>query len=226
MKTRKVQPPVRRVGGRKLALAWTLTAALGLATWAQPARAGEASKIPALFESSFAYEATGDYARALNDTLQVLRQAPDHYLGNLRAGWLYYLKGRYADAVKRYEKAQALAPKAIEPKLGAMLPLMAAKRWGEAEALGKAVLARAPHNYTAGSRLAFIAFSLGRYKEAERRYRAVLEDFPSDTEMTLGLAWTYVRQGRTAEARALFQQVLEVHRKNVNAQAGLDALGK
>lgn len=207
-----------------LGLIWVI--AMGLSAWAPPARAGEASKIPALFESSFAYEATGDYDRALNDTLQILRQAPDHYLGNLRAGWLYYLKGRYADATKRYGKAQALAPKAMEPKLGAMLPLMAAKRWAEAERLGRAVLKRAPHNYTAASRLAFIAFSLGRYKEAEQRYRAVLEDFPSDTEMMLGLGWTYVRQGRAAEARTMFQRVLEVHRKNVNAQAGLDAVSK
>lgn len=208
---------------RALAPRLALTALTMLATTTF-ARADGAGTIPELFESSFANEATGDLDRALNDVLNILRVDDGHYLGNLRAGWLYYSKGRYDDAVRFYDKAGKGVPKAIEPRLGQMLPLMAAKRWKEAEALGLAVLRRAPHNYLASSRLAYITFSLGRYKDAETYYRAVLDDYPSDTEMMLGLGWTYLRQGRKAEARAMFEAVLSIRRQNVNARAGLDSL--
>lgn len=201
-----------------------LAAAALVASPSGASAAPDPDRVPLLFETSFAHEGVGDYERALNDALEIVRLAPDLYLAQLRAAWLYYLRGRYDDAIVRYQHATRLAPKAIEPELGLMLPLMAAARWTEAEAIATRVLARAPRNYYASSRLAFIWFSLGRYPEAEAQYREVLEDFPSDTEMLLGLGWTLSRQGRTAEARRAFEQVLRVRRNHVSARAGLDAL--
>ena len=187
-----------------------------------PARADN-DRVAELFESSFAHEATGDVGRALNDVLLILRLDAAHYIGTLRAGWLYYSKGRYSDAVKMYDKASELAPKAIEPRLGVMLPLMAAKKWDRAEQVGTAILKGAPRNYLALSRLAYVAFSQGRYKIAAERYQAVLADHPSDLEMMLGLGWTFLKQGRKAEARKMFEMVLSIRRQNVNAKAGLQA---
>lgn len=205
-----------------------LSAALvlaGVLAWCPlSASAADASAIPELFESSFNNESQGEIGRALNDVLEILRISPDHYIGNLRAGWLYYLKGRYVDAITFYRKSAKLAPKAIEPKLGLMLPLMAAKRWEESEKVGKAVQKRAPENYQASSRLAFIAFSVGDYKLAETRYRGVLANYPSDIEMKLGLAWTLARQARKAEARAVFDEVLMIRQSNLSARAGLESL--
>lgn len=177
-----------------------------------------------LFESSFAHEATGDTDRALNDTMKILRAAPDHYVANLRAGWLYYAKGRYGDAIEFYGKASKIAPGAVEPRLGIMLPMMAAKRWGEARKVGERILKKAPGNYLATSRLAFIAYSQGRYKDAEKLYTAVLADYPSDVDMMLGLGWTFVKQGRSVDSRATFEGVLSIRKSNTSARAGLDAL--
>ena len=188
------------------------------------AAAGDETKIGELFEASFAYETTYNLDRALNSVLQVLRLAPDDYVANLRAGWLYYSQARYADSIKFYKKAIRIERRAIEPKLGMMLPLMATKAWKEAEVLAKEVLAAAPRNYTAGSRLAFIYFSQGKSKQAQQQYDKVLADFPSDLEMMLGLGWTYVKQGRTKEARAAFERVLRIRPRNINAQSGMHAV--
>ena len=204
---------------------WGLSlAALLVFGTARPAAAEGAADVPELFASSFAYETAGDVDRALNDVLRVVRIAPDHYVATLRAGWLYYLKGRYSDSVELYQKAVKLAPSAAEPKLGLMLPLMAAGRWGEAEKIGEMVLTRAPRNYLAGSRMAYIAFSQGRWKVAEQRYQEVLDDYPGDIEMMLGLAWTWAKEGRAADAKGLFQKVLAIRKDNVNARTGLDGI--
>jgi tetratricopeptide (TPR) repeat protein len=204
------------------ASALALLAALAVTAPGPAARAEDG--VAELLKSSFAHEAKGETAEALNDVLKILRQDKGHYFAALRAGWLYYLRGRYADSIELYERAEALAPKAIEPKLGTMLPLMAAARWAKAEVIGKEILAAAPGNYLARSRLAWIAFSRARYKDAEQLYRALLAHYPSDTDMQLGLAWTLVRQGRTAEARAAFEAILAISPDHVKAKAGLQAL--
>lgn len=183
-------------------------------------------KTAEFFESSFANEVASKPDRALQDVRQILKGNPNHYIANYRAGWLSYLLGRYGEAVKYYKKASALKPGSLEAELAMLLPLMASKDWRAAESLAKGILKRAPNNYLAGSRLAFIYFSQSRYKEAERQYQNVLKSFPSELDMTLGLGWTYLHQGRKTEARAMFQEVLRVRRQNPNALAGLKALGK
>lgn len=208
---------------RSARAAWAC-ALMTLTLVATDVRADEASKVPELFESSFAHEATGNTARALNDVLQILRLEPGNYVANLRAGWLYYRKGRYGDAVTLYRKASGLAPRSVEPQLGEMLPLMAAMRWADAEKTAKAVLAHSPRNYLASSRLAYIYFSQARYKDAEHWYAQVLADYPSDTEMMLGQGWTWLRQGRKDEARRMFQAVLAIRRQDTSARSGLEAL--
>lgn len=184
----------------------------------------DTEKVAALFETSFTYEATGNTDRALNDVLQILRIQPKNYVANYRAGWLYYSKGRYGDSLSFYGKATKLASKSIEAKVAMMQPLMAQERWSEAETIGKEVLSKAPGNYLASSRLAFVYFSRGKYAEAEKQYKATLDAFPSELDMMLGLGWTYVKLGRKAEARRMFEEVLSIRRKNLNARAGLEAL--
>ena len=201
-----------------IALAWSGPAV-------RPARAEGQPSIGELFESSFALEATGQLGRALDDVKAILAREPRNYVANLRAGWLLYSLGRYAEAVRFYRKAIELHPKAIEPHLGVMLPLMAAKRWKEAEREANDILAKAPHNYLARSRLAWIHYSQGHYAAAEKAYRAVLDDFPSDVQMMLGLAWTWLKQGRKGPAREMFERVLTIRRKNESARAGLRELG-
>lgn len=188
------------------------------------ARASLGAGIPELFQASYQQEAQGSFKAALNSTLQVLRLSPRSYLGNLRAGWLLYRMQRYEESQKRYRKADKLAPRALEPRVGIMLPLMALRRWGEVEKLALHLLKYDPLNYTLLSRLAYVYFSTGRYGEAVERYQQVLDLYPSDTQMQLGLAWTYVRMQRRKEAERWFQTVLQVQPDSVSARSGLEAI--
>jgi len=180
-------------------------------------------QISGFFDSSFAKEDSQNYDGALSDVLAILKLDPSNYIANYRAGWLCYLKGSHGDSMKYFTKAMTLAPGAIEPQLGLLLPLMAANKWTEAEALAAKLVSRAPDNYLAGSRLAYIYYMQGKYKQAEDQYKAVLKDYPSEIEMTLGLGWTYYKEGRMSEAKEMFQKVLTVRKNNSGAQAGLKA---
>ncbi len=188
------------------------------------AAVSDGEKIARLFESSFSHEGKGDTDAALNDTLRIVRIDAKHYVANLRAGWLYYQKKRYSDSVRFYVQATQLAPGALEPQLGLMLPLMGSARWKEAERVARRVLKNAPRSYLARTRLAHVLASQGRYAEAQSLYEAVLTDYPSDVDVMLGLGWVYLRNGRKKPARTTFERVLAIRRGNVSATAGLQAL--
>ncbi|NOZ84850.1 MAG: tetratricopeptide repeat protein [Deltaproteobacteria bacterium] len=175
------------------------------------------------FRQSLDYESSGDYSKALKEVMLVLRKSPDDYMANLRAGWLYYLLGKHTDSAIHYRRAVRMAPKAIEPLLGLSLPLVASKKWKEAEDVCKEALRLDSNNYTAKSRLAFTEFSIGKYAEAARLYKDILALYPGNLEMKLGLAWTYLRQGRSKAAKKLFKEVLRINPRNQSALSGLDA---
>lgn len=181
-------------------------------------------RFAALFETSIGHEYSGNLDSALNDVLQIIRIDANHYVANYRAGWLYYLKGQYENSITYYKKAAAIKTKALEPLLGMMLPFTALKQWPKAETLGEEILKKAPHNYLAGSRLAFIYFSQGKYQKAEVQYMKVLESYSSEIEMMLGLGWTYQKQGKKAEARKMFEEVLSISNNNKNALNGITSL--
>jgi len=181
---------------------------------------------PELFAASFAMEIEGDYKGALNKTLKILRENSKNYVATLRAGWLYYLKKDYNASMAYYQKAIAQKPYAIEPLLGLTLPLMAAKNWSAGEKIAGKIIAKAPNNYLANSRLAYILFSQARYGEAEKKYKKMLALHPGDMEMKLGLAWTYVKMGNRKKAIKYFNEALQVRKHNVNALAGISAAQK
>lgn len=203
------------VGLTLFSLAICLSSVAALAT--------DGSTMAKLFASSFSHETKGQTTRALSDVEAILKGDRGHYVANLRAGWLSYQSKKYARSIEYYTVAVAVQPNALEPKLGLMLPLMAKKRWADAARIASQVLQKAPRNYLALSRLAYIDFNRGRYGQAEKRYRQLLADYPSDTEMMLGLAWTLTRQGRNSQAQALFNSVLTIHGESSSARQGLIA---
>lgn len=186
------------------------------------AAAGE-DAVAERFEKSYAAESEGDYGRALNEVLEILRGDTSDYVATLRAAWLYYNKGQHEDAIATYRKAVSLASRSVEARLGLTLPLMALGRWEETEKVCREVLAIAPSDYTAKSRLAFALFSREAFVAAEQAYREVLELYPSVVDMRLGLGWTHLKRGRKDLARQEFERVLRVARTNLSARAGLEA---
>lgn len=194
---------------------------LCLALVALPAAA---QSVPELYRQSYALEGKGDAAGALKAMDALTAKGVADYTATLRRGWLLYLVGRYTESTAAYGKAMALEPKAVEPKLGAMLPAIALRRWKDAEKLGADVLALAPGDYLALSRTAFIHYQQSRWDKAEAFYKQALALYPSNVEMQLGLAWTWLKQGKTADAKARFEAVLQVAPDSTSALEGLAQL--
>jgi Flp pilus assembly protein TadD len=182
------------------------------------------STVPDLYRQSYTLETRGDIAGALKAMEDLAVKGVSDYTFTLRKAWLLYSNGRHTEAVVGYTRACEQEPKAVEPKLGLMLPLMALRRWKEAEKAGNDVLALAPGDFTATSRLAYIFFLQGQYEKAESWYRKTLAAYPSNVEMRAGLAWSLLKQNRFKEARKEFDSVLTVAPDNTAARDGLSQI--
>lgn len=201
---------------------WTLAATNASAA---PIEASAVAAIPGAqaYQDSYDLEAGGK----LEEALVALRGVPTGeqgtYVFALRKAWLNHTTGRYDAAIKGYQEAMGLAPSAVEPKLGIMLPQMALRRWLDVEKSAQAVLGVDAKSYLGTSRLAFALYNLGRYAEAEKQYRAILVAYPSDVEMRAGLAWSLLQRGERSAAAKEFSNVLGVAPRHASAAAGARA---
>ena len=156
-------------------------------------------------------------ARSVDEAVAAFHRTAGH-------AWLAYLAGEHDESVKAYEAAVGKAPRAVEPRLGMTLPLMAKRRWKRVAQAAEGVLKLAPAHTTAMSRLALARYRQGRYGKAAKQYRRVLELFPSDVEIRTGLGWALLKQGKGADAAREFEQVLKVAPKQASAREGLLAV--
>jgi tetratricopeptide (TPR) repeat protein len=177
--------------------------------------------VPDLYQRSYELEATGGYRTALSTLDQLPGSEKGAYTYLLRRGWLLYLDGQLDASLRAYDQAVAAEPEAIEPLLGRMLPLLAARRWADAEATGQQVLARDPRSYLGRSRTAWATYNLGRNDAAAALYRGLVADYPADVEMRAGLGWALLGQGKKADAAKAFEAVLRVAPKHASAREGL-----
>jgi biotin carboxylase len=173
-----------------------------------------------LYQLSYDKEAAGLHAAALAAIECLPGPARASYIAELRRGWLLYQLGRHADASAAYARATALAPAAVESRLGQMLPLMAEQRYVDAIALAREILELAPRNYLASLRLAFIRYAQGDYAAAVADYDALASAYPGDVEVKAGLGWALLKLGRADAAVALFREVLAVAPRHQAASEG------
>jgi tetratricopeptide (TPR) repeat protein len=203
--------------GERMSLTKTLV--LTFSCWLLAARAHAGA--PQLFQQSYDAEAAGRFADAVAALDQLPPAERDAYVAELRRGWLLYCAGRNADAIAAYTRASALAPRAVEPRVGILLPLVAERRFAEVEKHAREVLRVDPGNYSASLRLAFAQFSLGRYEEALAGYRRLVDWYPGDLDARSGLGWTLARLNRVADAAVQFHAVLAVAPQHRLARDGL-----
>jgi len=198
--------------------AFNVAVALSIAL--RPAGA-QSDRAANLYRESYALEAKRDYPSALAKVREAKQAGSNAYFASLRMGWLSYLAGDYVFSAASYGDAVTAEPKAIEPKLGRTLPLLAAGNWRELERGCREVLALDAQNATALARLAIAQYNSGNFVDAAASYRKLIEGYPSDLDFKTGLGWALLKQGRTADARPLFEAVLAVSPDNLNALKGL-----
>ncbi len=167
---------------------------------------------------SVEYEKSQDYRKAIQEILAQYDAHPEDYTFNLRLGWLCYLAGDYRRAVKYYDLAIQLAPQAIEPKLGRLLPLLADTRYAEAQSTAEQVVRVDPGNYYGNLRLAFALRMQGRFASAEPVVQRMLAAYPADIPFLLESALLDVAQNKKESAQETFAEVLSLDPNNAVAK--------
>ncbi|MGQ0710301.1 MAG: tetratricopeptide repeat protein [Rhodoferax sp.] len=182
------------------------TLAACLVAWAALVPTAQAQD--ALWKSSYTHESAGRYKEALAaiDMLPATGDEAEYKL--LRRGWLLYLATQYDEAVREYQQALERNPKSLDARLGLTLPLLAAKRWSEAEKAARAVLEQAPHHYTAALRLVQAQEGQQNWGAMLKSSAALVADYGSDATAYVYLARAHAWLGRRSEAQAAYNAVL------------------
>jgi tetratricopeptide (TPR) repeat protein len=174
------------------------------------------------FARSYTSEAQRDYIKAIAELNSAY--SPKSYECNLRLGWLCYLAKRYTESLSHYQKAIELQPKAIEPRLGYVLPANALGRTSDLTAQYEKILEVDPNNSLVNYRLGLICYNKKDYSSAYKHLERVVNLYPFDYSSLLLCAWCNYRLGKSREAEVLFKKVLLASPQDRSALEGLGLL--
>jgi len=161
-----------------------------------------------VWQNSYQLEAAGKYAEALAAIDSVPANGAEAELKTLPRGWLYYLLGSYNEAIREYRFAVDRNSQSVDARLGIVLPLLAQKRWREAEKNARESLELASNNYTGLLRLTLALEGQRDWPGMEKSAAAMVSHYPTDTSAYVYLARAYAWQGRPANASAAYTAVL------------------
>lgn len=180
-----------------------------------------ASAQEAAWQNSYQLEAAGKYTEALAAIDGVPTNGPDAELKALRRGWLYYLPGRFDESIREYRLAIERNPKSVDARLGVTLPLLAAKRWRDAEQSAQAVLNLAPNNYTALLRLVIALEAQKDWAIMAKVAANMVSSYPTDASAYVYLARANAWLGKREEAVVAYTAALSRYPGHVEAKAYL-----
>ncbi|MGQ0708658.1 MAG: tetratricopeptide repeat protein [Rhodoferax sp.] len=184
--------------------------------------AGSAMAQEAAWQSSYQLEGAGKYADAIAAIDPVPANGPDAELRLLRRGWLYYLAGKHDDAIREYRLAAERNQRSVDARLGMVLPMLAAKRWRDADQAARAVLELAPNNYTAMVRLAIAQEGLQDWAGMVKTAAALVGSYPTDATSQVYLARANAWLGKRPDAVAAYTAVLMRYPGHLEAKAYID----
>lgn len=188
-----------------------------LAFFAVAANAQEAA-----WQSSYQFETAGKYNEAIAALDPVPANGTEAELKTLRRGWLYYLQGSYSDSIREYRLATERNSRSIDARLGVSLPLLAQKRWREAEQSARAVLDLSPNNYTGLLRLVIALEGQRDWAPMAKAAASITSSYPSDATGFVYLARAYAWQEKRAEAVAAYQAVMIRYPGHAEAKAYIE----
>lgn len=162
----------------------------------------------AIWQKSYSLEIAGKYPEAIAALDGVAANGLEAELKLLRRGWLFYYSGRFDDSIREYRYAIEKNNRSVDARLGVILPLLAAKRWSEAEKAARAALEVAPNNYTALMRLVIAQEAQQNWPSMYSTAKTMAESYPTDTTAMVYLARALAWMNKTTEAKAAYNAVL------------------
>jgi tetratricopeptide (TPR) repeat protein len=180
---------------------------------------GQTVKLQDAFSQSYAYEKSGETAKAI-EALKTVYDANSYEL-NLRLGWLNYSAGSFTEATAYYNKAVTLSPNSVEAKLGLVMPLASLGKWDDVIKQYLDILSIDPKNSLVNYRMGSIYYSKNDFSTAFKYLEKGLSMYPFDYDLIILTAWTYYKMGKMNEAKALFQRALLNRPDDSSAKEGL-----
>lgn len=171
------------------------------------------------FQNSYLHEASGNLAEAILDLKNVYQA--DSYPINLRLGWLTYSSGMFSESQSYYNKAVALKPYAVEPRMGLVLPMAAMGNWDAVIAQYNKILEIMPNYSVVLHRLGLIYYGQKDYGKAEKYFDKVVNLYPFDYDGLVMLAWTEFQLKKYRQAKVLFSTALMHTPTGASALEGL-----
>lgn len=176
----------------------------------------------ALWQNSYQLETAGKYAEALAAIDTIPANGPDAELKLLRRGWLYYLPGNFNESIREYRLAIDRNGRSIDARLGLTLPLLAAKRWREAEQSARAALDISPNNYTALLRLAIAQEGQSDWAGMAKTAALLTSGYTTDASAYVYAARAAAWLGKRDEAIAAYTAVLARYPGHLEAKAYIE----
>ena len=140
-----------------------------------------ASPIREALKQSRQAERSGDLAKAIDALTEQSKSHSGNYVLNLRLGWLNYMSGKQDEAERCYKAAVEAEAGSIEARLGYTLPLLAAAKYREAEAVAREIVTADPGNYYGNLRLAVALRLQQKTAAAQEVVQGMLSAYPTDT---------------------------------------------
>jgi len=163
---------------------------------------------------SYDYEKIQQYQEAIKVLTPLYKQYSKGYTLNLRFGWLFYLDGKYSDALKFYKKASLINGYAINPKIGLIRVYLATASYGTAEIIAQEILKIDYYNYTSNLLLAQTLIAQGKYKIAEKIVKKMLLIYPTDITFLEELAIIY-KATKSIYLKKLYRDILILDPNNI-----------
>ncbi|MBN1337892.1 MAG: tetratricopeptide repeat protein [Bacteroidales bacterium] len=186
------------------------------------AAAQDYGKIQEAFKTSYSYERTGEYSKAIDALKNVYDESS--YELNLRLGWMTYLAGFFTESVAFYTRAIELKPMAIEARFGYVYPASALGNWEQVKTQYVEILKTDPQNTVANYRLGSIYYGNEDYTTAIKYFEKVVNLYPFDYDSLLMYAWTCLKLAKLREAEVLFNKVLMFSPNDTSALEGLSLI--
>jgi len=174
------------------------------------------------FETSYAQEKRGEFSKAIATITAVYDE--NSYEVNVRLGWLNYLAGLFTESTAFYQKAIALRPYAIEPRLGYVNPAYALGNLDQVIHQYQEILKIDPQNTVVNYRMASINYGKLEYETAKRFIEKVVNLYPFDYDSHILYAWILFKLNKMREAEVMFNKVMLLKPKDVSAAQGLSQI--
>lgn len=160
------------------------------------------------YYDSYNYEKMENYPDAIKAIKAVYERYPKVYTPNFRLGWLFYLNGNYANAIKHYRAAIAIVPTSSEAKLGLIRVYQAQNKHDEAKRLIYDILQTDLYNYFANRYLVTSLNATGEYDLSLKVIYKMLAYYPTDVFFLTSLAQIYVKQKQEKLAESVYTDVI------------------